>query len=220
VSGICNPRNSGIESFPQHSLSPLFAAVLLLSQMVDVWAAGVTLYMMLMGRVPFWGDTVPDIYSAIQVGVGVWGCAGCTPVVRASLPAGRPLLAKPCLLGFPSVARRRPLLDSAGCGCVFVSWHVVLFCWCVCCLVLCCVAGQRDEVAFPPDFNPVAADLLRRLMVKEPGTRITLEEVKVHPFLTGGTGFVPFSTHALQLVEPTAEDCEAAITRLTKVFGK
>ena len=37
--------------------------------MVDVWATGVTLYMMLVGHVPFWADTVPGIYEKIQVGL-------------------------------------------------------------------------------------------------------------------------------------------------------
>ena len=36
-------------------------------QMVDVWATGITLYMMLVGRVPFWAETVPEIYEKILV---------------------------------------------------------------------------------------------------------------------------------------------------------
>ena len=35
--------------------------------MVDVWATGITLYMMLLGHVPFWAESITDIYDKIQV---------------------------------------------------------------------------------------------------------------------------------------------------------
>ncbi len=48
-------------------------------KMVDVWATGVTLYMMLVGRVPFWAETVPEIYEKIMV-----SCSCCRPAATVN----------------------------------------------------------------------------------------------------------------------------------------
>jgi serine/threonine protein kinase len=46
-------------------------------QMVDLWATGVTLFMMLTGRVPFTAPTLPEIYEKIKVCCCAAACCGC-----------------------------------------------------------------------------------------------------------------------------------------------
>jgi hypothetical protein len=72
---------------------------------------------------------------------------------------------------------------------------------------------QNDPVEFPEDMNPEARDLISKLLCKQAAERISLEEVKLHPFLNGrgGVAFSPLPRH---LIETTAADMENAITEI------
>ncbi|KAK3146309.1 hypothetical protein QOZ80_3BG0264460 [Eleusine coracana subsp. coracana] len=49
----------------------------------------------------------------------------------------------------------------------------------------------NDPVQIPGDMNPQLADLLQRLLCKDPGDRITLQAASVHPWVAGNEGPVP-----------------------------
>jgi len=49
----------------------------------------------------------------------------------------------------------------------------------------------NDPVQIPGDMNPQLADLLLRLLCKDPGDRITLQAAAEHPWVAGGEGPVP-----------------------------
>ncbi|KAL0491209.1 calmodulin dependent protein kinase kinase [Acrasis kona] len=93
----------------------------------DIWATGVTIYVMLFGRVPFNGDSVLDIYNSI-------------------------LYEKP---------------------------------------------------VYPPYTDPLVVDLLDRLLCKNPEDRITLQQLKQHPWITNN-GSSP--------MEPAIEGIDHRIT--------
>nr|TKW05669.1 hypothetical protein SEVIR_7G191600v2 [Setaria viridis]TKW05670.1 hypothetical protein SEVIR_7G191600v2 [Setaria viridis] len=49
----------------------------------------------------------------------------------------------------------------------------------------------NDPVQIPDDMNPQLADLLQRLLCKDPGDRITLQAAAEHPWVAGDKGPVP-----------------------------
>ncbi|KAI9215842.1 kinase-like domain-containing protein [Blastocladiella britannica] len=42
---------------------------------------------------------------------------------------------------------------------------------------------ERGDIKFPPDFDPLAMDLVKKLLVKNPEQRLPLAHVLVHPFV-------------------------------------
>ncbi|KAG2546473.1 serine/threonine-protein kinase GRIK1-like [Panicum virgatum] len=49
----------------------------------------------------------------------------------------------------------------------------------------------NDPVQIPGDMNPQLADLIQRLLCKDPGDRITLQAVAEHPWVVGDMGPIP-----------------------------
>jgi len=72
---------------------------------------------------------------------------------------------------------------------------------------------QHNEVSFPKPVNSDLEDLIRKLLDKDPKTRITIPQIKVHPWVTKN------GTAALQDVKPAieleAQDIKGAVSHLT-----
>ena len=49
----------------------------------------------------------------------------------------------------------------------------------------------NDPVEIPGDTSPQLADLMQRLLYKDPGDRMTLQAVAAHPWVAGAEGPVP-----------------------------
>ncbi|KAF2031414.1 calmodulin dependent protein kinase [Setomelanomma holmii] len=76
-------------------------------------------------------------------------------------------------------------------------------------------AIRLDEPEIPDTCNPELADLLRRLLEKDPTTRITMEEIRDHPWVTrhGTDPLLAKSENVAVIIEPpTDEEVNAAIT--------
>jgi serine/threonine protein kinase len=139
-------------------------------KMVDLWATGVTLYMMLTGHVPFMAPTLPEIYEKIK----------------------------------------------------------------------------NEEIAIPDGVNPAAADLIMRLLHKDPALRLSTKEAKVvilpfmhrswslpqcftsarviycsqrHPFLNPGgvPNISKFVSQAFVPIVATDAEVEAAISKISTI---
>jgi len=75
---------------------------------------------------------------------------------------------------------------------------------------------QHSEVSFPKPINRDLEDLIRKLLDKEPKTRITVPQIKVHPWVTKN------GTAPLQDVKPPIElenqDIKGAVSHLTQTM--
>ncbi|KAI8940940.1 hypothetical protein NX059_002194 [Plenodomus lindquistii] len=72
-----------------------------------------------------------------------------------------------------------------------------------------------DPLEFDTDCNDQLKDLLQRLMDKDPQKRITMEEIREHPWVTrqGSDPLLPKSENVSSIIEPpTDEEVNAAIT--------
>eukprot|EP00002_Diphylleia_rotans_P009511 TRINITY_DN1983_c0_g1_i1.p1 TRINITY_DN1983_c0_g1~~TRINITY_DN1983_c0_g1_i1.p1 ORF type:complete len:375 (-),score=96.98 TRINITY_DN1983_c0_g1_i1:184-1308(-) len=73
----------------------------------------------------------------------------------------------------------------------------------------------KDPLNFPSDAPETFKDLLNRMMDKNPDTRITLAEMKSHPFVTkNGTDQMAETVH--DVIDATEDDINGAITDLSK----
>jgi len=72
-----------------------------------------------------------------------------------------------------------------------------------------------DEVTFDFDVEPLLDDLLRRLLDKNPSTRITLPEITKHPWVTKN-GTSPILT-GHQSVEVSEQDMSSCIRSINKI---
>ncbi|RPB05760.1 Pkinase-domain-containing protein [Choiromyces venosus 120613-1] len=75
---------------------------------------------------------------------------------------------------------------------------------------------KNDEPFIPEDLNPDAADLLRRLLEKDPDKRIKMPELREHPWVTrrGEDMLLPEEENTSEIIpSPTPEDVASAITR-------
>ena len=117
----------------------MFSGTAFSGQLTDIWACGITLYMMVYGETPFSGKTLPDLYEAIE----------------------------------------------------------------------------KDDVQYPanPQISPDAKDLLDKIFVKDPSKRITIEQIKAHPFVN------IVHENAYSQITVSADQIDGAITVL-KSFKK
>lgn len=77
-------------------------------------------------------------------------------------------------------------------------------------------AIKNDEPFIPEGLNPDAADLLKRLLEKDPCKRIKMPELREHPWVTrsGEDMLLPEEENTSEIIpSPTAEDVASAITR-------
>ncbi|XP_054280477.1 calcium/calmodulin-dependent protein kinase kinase 2 isoform X1 [Macrosteles quadrilineatus] len=79
---------------------------------------------------------------------------------------------------------------------------------------------QTEPLVFPPKptISPNLRDLIVKMLKKDPNERITLQEIKEHPWVTRH-GAVPLPTEAenCQLVEITEEDVRKVVTSIPKL---
>ncbi|KAL4472063.1 hypothetical protein ABPG72_007112 [Tetrahymena utriculariae] len=72
----------------------------------------------------------------------------------------------------------------------------------------------NDEVKIPDDLNPELIDLLRKLLDKNPDTRITASEMLVHPWLTNdGQIMLQNSESAQKNIQISLKDLQGAFTK-------
>ncbi|KAH9860172.1 hypothetical protein IAQ61_011956 [Plenodomus lingam] len=74
---------------------------------------------------------------------------------------------------------------------------------------------RSDPLEFDSDCNEELKDLLQKLMEKDPKKRITMEEIREHPWVTrqGTDPLLPKSENVSSIIEPpTDEEVNAAIT--------
>ncbi|KAH9872711.1 hypothetical protein J1614_005105 [Plenodomus biglobosus] len=86
---------------------------------------------------------------------------------------------------------------------------------------------RSDPLEFDTDCNDELKHLLQKLMEKDPQKRITIEEIREHPWVTrqGTDPLLPKSENVSSIIEPpTDEEVNAAITgnmgHLVTVFGE
>ncbi|KAJ3170221.1 hypothetical protein HDU88_008848 [Geranomyces variabilis] len=90
---------------------------------------------------------------------------------------------------------------------------------------------SRKPLEFPPDvaIDPALQDLLTRLLDKDPATRITLEEIKVHPWTTADLTAEQHDQWLREAdpsyqygapVEVTEDDVRGAVTMLSKLRAR
>ncbi|KAK3927327.1 Calcium/calmodulin-dependent protein kinase kinase 2 [Frankliniella fusca] len=79
---------------------------------------------------------------------------------------------------------------------------------------------KTESVRFPerPAISASLKDLIERLLLKDPAARITLPEVKQHPWVTAdGTEPLPSEEENCVLVELSDEDLEGVVTSIPKL---
>lgn len=79
---------------------------------------------------------------------------------------------------------------------------------------------RHEEVKFPdsPLIPDQLKDLIRKMLIKDPSKRITLSEIKEHPWVTkDGQCPLPTEEENCHLVEVTEEDVAKVITSIPKL---
>lgn len=79
---------------------------------------------------------------------------------------------------------------------------------------------RHDSVRFPdePQVPESLKDLIRKMLVKDPNHRITLPEIKDHPWVTkNGQCLLPTEEENCHLVEVTEEEVAKVITSIPKL---
>lgn len=80
------------------------------------------------------------------------------------------------------------------------------------------IKTQKIEFPLNPNVSSSLKDLIRKMLVKDPSKRITLSEIKVHPWVTSnGTCALPSEEENCHLVEVTDEDVAQVITSIPKL---
>ncbi|KMU84896.1 calcium/calmodulin-dependent protein kinase kinase 2 [Coccidioides immitis H538.4] len=77
-------------------------------------------------------------------------------------------------------------------------------------------AIRNDEIAYPGETDDIFKDLMSKILEKDPKKRITMEELREHPWVTrGGTDtLLSAEENTSNLIEPpTEEEMNTAITR-------
>lgn len=70
----------------------------------------------------------------------------------------------------------------------------------------------------PVDITSDLKDLIKRMLIKDPNERITLAEIKEHPWITkNGQFLLPSEEDNCQLVEITEEDLDKVVTSIPKL---
>ena len=79
---------------------------------------------------------------------------------------------------------------------------------------------RHETVKFPdaPLIPEKLKDLIRQMLVKDPSNRITLPEIKLHPWVTkDGQSPLPTEEENCHLVEVTEEEVAKVITSIPKL---
>ncbi|XP_044763193.1 calcium/calmodulin-dependent protein kinase kinase 1 [Coccinella septempunctata] len=79
---------------------------------------------------------------------------------------------------------------------------------------------RNDKVTFPsePKISETLRDLILKMLVKNPNQRITLPEIKLHPWVTmNGACPLPSEEENCELVEVTDEDLNKVVTSIPKL---
>lgn len=79
---------------------------------------------------------------------------------------------------------------------------------------------RSDNVVFPsePKISELLKDLISKMLVKNPSSRITLPEIKLHPWVTmNGACPLPSEEENCDLVEVTDEDLNKVVTSIPKL---
>ncbi|XP_046841423.1 calcium/calmodulin-dependent protein kinase kinase 2-like [Xenia sp. Carnegie-2017] len=79
---------------------------------------------------------------------------------------------------------------------------------------------KSSKLEFPEDrpLTPGLEDLLLRMLVKDPNDRISMAEMKIHPWLTkGGTILLPSTFDNCAVLEPTEEEISNSIKSVPKI---
>ncbi|PWN31234.1 Pkinase-domain-containing protein, partial [Meira miltonrushii] len=80
---------------------------------------------------------------------------------------------------------------------------------------------QSDSPIFPSHLSPNCKDLLEKMLNKDPSKRITIQQMRDHPFITkdGQEDVISMEENIRDLVEEvTAEELDSAINRIASVF--
>ena len=74
------------------------------------------------------------------------------------------------------------------------------------------------RVKFPKQVNPYLHHLIERMLDKDPEKRITIPEIRVHPWVTsGGTNALPSTDENCQLVEVTEQEVSEAVSLVRQI---
>ncbi|XP_031570435.1 calcium/calmodulin-dependent protein kinase kinase 1-like isoform X2 [Actinia tenebrosa] len=77
---------------------------------------------------------------------------------------------------------------------------------------------QQLEFPEEPVINPKLEDLLLRLLIKDPKERITVPEIKIHPWVTrGGRDHLPSTAENCSVIEITDEDIRNSVRTIPKI---
>ena len=130
------------------------------AKMADVWAAGMTLYMMIFGHPAFSAPTLSELYALIRAGNVPWpdtdaagSVAGFTAISSAA----------------PTEAPSDAMSAAAAAAAVLARPST---------------AAPPVSVSVQAHFAP-AMDLLRRILDPNPATRATITDIQAHPFVAG-----------------------------------
>ncbi|KAA8909577.1 kinase-like domain-containing protein [Sphaerosporella brunnea] len=78
-----------------------------------------------------------------------------------------------------------------------------------------CDSIKHDDVRLPDDVDPELADLLHKILEKDPAKRIKMPELREHPWVTRGgeDRLLPTEENTADFIMPTQEEMETAITK-------
>lgn len=74
---------------------------------------------------------------------------------------------------------------------------------------------------FPRQINPYLQHLIQRMLDKDPEKRITIPEIRLHPWVTSGsTNTLPSMAENCQLVEVTEQEVSEAVSLVRQLSQK
>jgi len=81
-------------------------------------------------------------------------------------------------------------------------------------------AIKNDPVSYQPDTNPELLDLLQKMLTKDPANRITIEQMRSHPWVTknGTDPLISVDENCQLVTEVTEEEIHNAIKSVASIF--